>query len=506
MKILQRMGVSLGVIALLAACGQQQETGEYAEEVGDGTTAVIEEIPVTTASDVALGHFEQGLALFDVGRAVPAAEHFRLAIETDPTLVRAYVGLASSVFSAEEARAAIDQAMANLEGASDGERILVEIVQAGQDNDTDRQLALAQSLVEQYPNSPRAWIVLAGIQGARQEVADSRASFAKAAELAPDHIGPQAGLFFSNNFLEPYDFAASEKAAIRVTEIEPENPMGYSFRGDVRRALIDYEGARELYTTALDKDNTLGLAALKRGIVNTFLGNYDEARADYRIAADVDQGTNKITNANFSAFVSVYEGNPKAAIEELRDIDQASGSIEVPADQLRSVRQFTISNAATIALFSDLMNEATVAVENLTTLMRENAELTGDEDFIRQQEAAIKIWEGRLAARKGEFEAAIALAEENRDLLGGDANPRKLEAYHGLLGLVALGQGNAEDAIGHYERGNIQNPFIKYHLALAQELAGNTEKANELFQEVADYQFVSAGTALVRPAAIHKLQ
>ncbi len=48
--------------------------------------------------------------------------------------------------------------------------------------------------------------------------------------------------------------------------------------------------------------------------------------------------------------------------------------------------------------------------------------------------------------------------------------------------------------------------FIKYQLALAHDEAGNTDKARDIFQEVADYQFVSAGTALVRPAAIAKLQ
>ena len=63
-----------------------------------------------------------------------------------------------------------------------------------------------------------------------------------------------------------------------------------------------------------------------------------------------------------------------------------------------------------------------------------------------------------------------------------------------------------EAAVGHYEHGNLQNTFVKYHLALAHEAAGNTEKARELFQEVADFQFVSAGTALVRPAAIAKLK
>jgi tetratricopeptide (TPR) repeat protein len=500
LNTLERLFVAVGVALLLAGCGQQQEAGEYVEEAG-----AIAEIPATTTSEAALAHFEQGQALFDVGRAVPALDHFRLAIEEDPTFVRGYIGIANTVFSPEEARTAIAQAAANIEGASDGERILIEIVQAGQDNNTDRQLELANTLVQQYPNSPRAHIILAGVQAARLEIDEARATMARALELDPQMVAAHAGLFFSTLFQEPYDFDAAGRHASHVVELDPDNPMGYSFQGDVRRSLKDYEGARDFYSTALDKDPALGLAALKRGIVNTFLGDYDAARADYQLAADVDKGTNKITNANFSAFVHVYEGNPKAAIAELRKIDTDYSDLDIPADQMRSVRQFTMANAATIALFNELIPEAKAAVKDLTALMRENAEATGDADFTRRQEAAIRIWEARLAARSGDYETAATKAEENKALLEGDANPRKLEPYNNVNGLIALLQGNAEHAIEHYEQGNVQNPFIKYHLGLAHEAAGNADKAREIFQEVADYQFVSAGTALVRPAAMQKL-
>lgn len=501
LNTLQRSGIALGLAVVLAGCGQRQESGEYVEEVGAAA-----EIPTTTTSDAARAHYEKGQALLDVGLGARALNHFRLAVEEDPSFVRGHIGVASTVFSPEEARAAIEAALASVGDASDGERVMAQIVQAGQDNNNDLQLRLARSLVEAYPNSPRAHLTLAGIQGGRLEVAASRASLARAAELDPRSVAAQAGLFFSTMFVEPYDYEAAAQHAARVVELDPENPMGYSFGGDVRRALKDYEGARQMYSAALDRDPALGLAALKRGIVNTFLGNYDEARADYQLSSDVEKGTNKIVNANFSAYVHVYQGDPGAAIEQLRAIDAASSDVELPADQMRTVRQFTLGNAATIALYSGLIPEARSAIADLAALMRANAEATGDPDFTRQQEAAIAIFEGRLAARSGDFETASEKAEENKALLEGDANPRKLEPYHQLHGLIALERGNGVEAVAHYEQGNVQNPFIKYHLALAHEAAGNNDAASEIFQEVADYPFVNAGTALVRTAAIEKLQ
>ena len=79
-----------------------------------------------------------------------------------------------------------------------------------------------------------------------------------------------------------------------------------------------------------------------------------------------------------------------------------------------------------------------------------------------------------------------------------------MEPYHNLVGLVSLLQGNHADAIASFEKANLNSMYVKYHLGLAQEGAGNTEQAKAIFQEVAQWNFNSVGYALVRKDAMEK--
>ena len=61
-----------------------------------GSVARVQEIPITTASPSARTHFTAGEKLLDVGRPREAREHFRLAVEQDPTFAYGYLNLAAS--------------------------------------------------------------------------------------------------------------------------------------------------------------------------------------------------------------------------------------------------------------------------------------------------------------------------------------------------------------------------------------------------------------------------
>jgi tetratricopeptide (TPR) repeat protein len=133
--------------------------------------------------------------------------------------------------------------------------------------------------------------------------------------------------------------------------------------------------------------------------------------------------------------------------------------------------------------------------------MRAEAQRVGDSTYARQQDAQILLWEGQLAARKGDFAAATNKAEEYKKLVDADRNPRKLEPYHGLLGLTELRRNNYQAAVEHYRQANLNDEYTRYHLALALEGAGQTDEAKRIFQEVSNFNFNSVGFALVRADA-----
>ena len=88
-----------------------------------------------------------------------------------------------------------------------------------------------------------------------------------------------------------------------------------------------------------------------------------------------------------------------------------------------------------------------------------------------------------------------------------DTNPRKLERYNELLGLIALEQDDYESAIAHYRKANLStspgNGDVKniYMLATALYAAGRTDEANELLEQVASWNFNSVWFAMLRNEA-----
>src|SRR5206468_9199432 len=87
--------------------------------------------------------------------------------------------------SLDEFKTNLALAEQNAAGASEAERLQIQMTRKGFDNDLAGQVALGQQLVAKYPQSPRAWLALAGAQGALNENADARESMAKALELSP---------------------------------------------------------------------------------------------------------------------------------------------------------------------------------------------------------------------------------------------------------------------------------------------------------------------------------
>jgi tetratricopeptide (TPR) repeat protein len=484
-------------LVFLAACGASEEAAE--------TIPAVEEIPTTASSEKALKSIRKGQYYLDVGRREDANEHFRTVLEEDSTCVRGNLGIANSAFSVEEELEGLERASRHKGAVTEGEQLLLEIELASHENDQDRRLALAEALVKAYPTSPRAWLTLGQVLADRKEVIRSRKAIERALDLDRDMIGAHHALIASYLFSPPFAYDRAWYHVDRVLEIEPDEPMGYTHLGDVLRAKEDLEGAREAYTVALKKDADFGLAALKRAIVNTFLGNLEEARADYRLAAEVSQPSMGFNFANYGSFVHLYQGHPARAIDELMELDESVKASGIGADQVRAVRRFTLSNAATIALHHEFLHEAKDLLHELEAVIRTDVEHVDDEDYARRQEAVVRIWQGRLAARAGKYEIARKRAEEYRELRESDTDPHRLEPYHDLRGLIALLQGEYEEAILQYEQANLEEMYARFHLGLARDGAGQWEDAQEIFSDVAGYQFVEVGTALVRNEAMARI-
>jgi tetratricopeptide (TPR) repeat protein len=176
--------------------------------------------------------------------------------------------------------------------------------------------------------------------------------------------------------------------------------------------------------------------------------------------------------------------------------------MDVQADQRNGAKVFALTNAAQIALHTGLYDDASRVIGKLAATLRANAKIVGTEEFSAIQEAQIAYQEGQLAARKGDYAQAMSLAKKNSDLVAKQQNPRKMENFHDLVGLINLSQKKYGEAVAEYRKADLTNMYTKYHLALALQGAGQADEARKIFKEVGSWNFNSAGFALIRKDAL----
>lgn len=488
--------IALPLLMLIAAC-----QGERGQQITAGMDMVMI-MPVTTSSDAARSHFMLGQHALDVGRGFEAIDHFKAAVEADPTFAFAYLRLANTANSTDEFVDNAKMAAQHAGSASEAEQLQIQITQTFLNNDVEGRLRLAEQLVEVAPESPRAWQTLAGIQAGRNNMEDSRASIMKAAELSPDFAPAYAQLGNSYLFLEPRDFTKAEENFAKVVELEPDEPNSYDLLGDAFRAQNELTKARDSYTRAAELSPHNALFLQQRGHANSFLGDYDAARADYTAAMALGRGNEQANFAQWRAYVSVYAGDPEAAIVELNELASAVDGMGMPGPL--GIKIGILTDVATIALHHNNFSVAEAALDRRAELMMEQADKVGTVESRRGQEANIIYFEGQLAARMGDYGVAAEKAAEFMSVLEPSNNPRKNEPAHDLLGLVSLLQGDYNGAIGHFDAANPNNVYTQYHLALAYEGAGNSAAAMEIFESLAVNNFNFANYALIRADAIEK--
>jgi len=463
------------------------------------------QIPITTTSADARVLYDEGEYLADVGRIVQAREKFQAAAASDPSFALAYYGQSNAALSFEEFQDSLDTAMKHSEGISDGERMLIEINMSFASNDAAAGLVLAQKLVDEFPESARARIVLAGMQSNQNDNVGARASNQKALDLEPGMAAALTGLANNNLFGEPKDFAAAESWANKFIAAYPNEAKGYEILGDIKRAQNNLDAALAAYNSASQLDPTMEQAAHKRGHVNSFLGNIAEARSAYDEAIALAPPESKASYAVYKGFTNIHGGDIPAAIDELEALANAVESMGTPADQVKGFQVFALSSAAYAAMQAGMFERAEELVIRRNELNMEIAQDVGTDDARRILMANNQFFYGMIAAFQGDAEGAAEHAATIEGLVAGDDNPRKLEGAHWVLGRSALQAGDYATAVAELRQADYaNNMFVRYHLALAEEGNGNTEEANKLFNEIAIFNFNSVGFALIgKDAAAH---
>jgi tetratricopeptide (TPR) repeat protein len=461
-------------------------------------------IPLSTQSATARAEFLRGVQDLDVEHSPQMSrDHFNRAIAADPNFALGHLYAAYTSPSVDGYRNHLDEAVRLAPGATAAEQLWIRAERTGLDNDVNGQLALAQQLVQMTPADPRAYGYLAGVQLNAGRRADARASLERVTQIDPRFAPGWIQLGNSYLLTEPRDVARSEGYIRRAMTLQPNEPFVHDYMGDVYRAENKLPQARAEYTRMIELDPSSASGYGQRGHVNSFLGNFSEARSDYDRAVALADPTQKPGYAVFHAYVNVYADDPSAAEAELERIAGSVDGMNIPNAVGSKIGAYT--DIARIAMHKGHLDVAQRAVDQLRILYRQQAAMGRSDAFRRGNEANIDYWEGILAARRGDFATARSKARDMMAQVAQDQSPRKNEGAHELLGMADLLQKNYESAAGHFAEANPDDIYVAYQRALALEGAGRNAEAQQLFRRVAGWNFNGSDTALVKREAAKKL-
>ena len=477
----------LALVFTFAACSNdKKETG----------TGKITDIPVTSKSKDAIAAFQEGLALADDGSAIKARAAFSHAIEHDSALAIAYLFRGNFVRSNEEFMNDMAMAKKHLDGASDWEKMYYDYQNTFVTNDWNKRLEIAQKIVAAYPDAARAQVDLGSTYDGNNETAKARAAYQKAIDLDPKWAGGYNSLSGSYIFSDPKDPKKGEENALKVVELLPKSSNAEVLLGDCYRAQNDMEKARTAYSKAIELNTDEPTAYYKRGHVNSFLGKYDEARQDYMKGADHDDD-------NLSAMLNIantylYAGDHDMAVQTFMENASKLDGSGASKSKIAGQKLSYYDNCATACLHSGDITELKELVDLMQGPSDQVAMDIGSPEAKMSEKAAMLYWQAMAAAAEGRLDDAKAKAAEIKTTLEPVKDPTKLQRYEMAMGYINMKEKKYADAVGHFEKGNPNDIYNKYWLAMANEAAGNKDKANALYKEIAAYNFNDVGNALIR--------
>ncbi len=451
------------------------------------------EIPVTcpSSSREALQCFENGREAFEMGRINDANDQLDKAIQIDPRFASAYLYKAYAAHSDLEWRTYLGQAVINRNLVSEGEKILIDMETALSVRNGEKRLELARHLVELYPLSSRAHLILAGEYQVRKEYTKCRGLAYDAIHLDPDSPLGYRTLASSYLFNEPLDFELALKCMEKFVDLRPTEASAFMALGDVHRARLSFDRVVMAYNRAIKIDPKSAIAYAKKGYIDTYQGYFDDGRKDWAMSLNLLKENDRSNWPNNSVISYLYPGNTKFADIETSVVDLKDNTWKNGKDPLQAPEDDHYFCCTVISMKHGVYVSPFQSMNECSALQREfSKESKAPEPTLI--EANITFIQSVHALFQGDFEQATQKAEAHARLVEPYKSPRKLQVYNYLMGLINLKQEHFGKAVTYYLKSDINNSCVKYELGLAYDGLGEWEKAQEMFDQVSKCNFTTA--------------
>jgi len=466
----------------------------------------IKGIPVTTKSPMAKELLIKARDARELGDILKAQEFCRKAIVEDDHFAYAYIELAYSSNSTQTFKTNLELAYENNEYCSEAEQLLIQIGLSYFNTNWEDRLSLVNKLIDLKPESPRAWIYLAGVQTESHQIEAARRSLEKAISLDESFHYAYQQLGFSYLNWQPNDFDKAIENMNKALELVPKSGRAYINLGDALRGGSKLEMARDNYSKAIELDSENALAYLKRAHANLFLDYFASAKTDYHKAVRLADDVNLVIYSNYAAFTEIYKGEMMVAFNELNLALEKVNNLDLPESQKLGQKIFTLQNMITLCIQSEQHEKADMCLMKYSDNIKKRLEGVQSERYALGQRAGVELYKIYFLAQKGDYVKAYEKCEEVKEIYKKLDNEILMENYYGAQAYVLLKEEKYMDAILSFQKSDMNEILNKYYLGMAFEKMGEVEKAKKLFKEVAEFNFNSVEYALLRKGAMNKIK
>ena len=468
-------------IALLSACDARKSgTESGSATVTDTSAATVAEnkgaIALTTASDEARQLYLQGRALSENLRAHDGRKLYEQAAAKDPTFAMAHYQLATNSATAKDFFDHLKEAVALSDKVTDGERLMIQALEAGGNANPSKALELQQELVAKYPNDERAHFLLGNGWFGQQEYAKAIEQYTEATRINPKFSPAYNSMGYAYRPLEKY--ADAEVAFKKYIELIPNDPNPYDSYAELLMKTGRFDESIAQYRKALEVDPHFTNSRVGIATNLMYQGKHAEGA---KMMDELYQAARDDGDRRFALFakgvILVDAGKTDAALKEIEKEYALDAKLHDPANMSGDAQLLgdILLNAGRTDAAAKRYWQALDVIEksSLSDEVKQDTKLAGHYNL------------ARVALAKGDLAKAKSEATAYQDGATARKNSFRVRQSHELLGTIALREKRYDEALTHLGEANQQNPQVVYWTALAWQGKGDMGKAKELAAKAA---------------------
>ena len=430
------------------------------------------DVTVTSASADAIKEFEKGRDLVDHARGPEGIDHFKKAIELDPSFAQAHAYLGMLTPGAPGADE-IAKAISLSKTVPDTEKQFIASFQANRDGDRAKTIELLDTVLQGAPAAWRVDIQLANFANNNRDPAQAIAHAEHALKSKPDVAIGYNVLAYAHAQKREWDPAIA--AAKKQIELMPGEPNPIDTLGEIQLQAGKLADAESSFSAAFKAQPKFSIANQGIALARAYRGDFkgaNDAIEQWKAAANPNEKLDAMID---SAWLAFADNKLPQALAALDAIDKDPAAKDVPAFAASALDRAHILAQA---------GKGADAAKWYATAQQRAATLSGGAKKGIERGARIGVL--RLAALTGkpaaDTDKLVAAVDDEAK-----ADPNNLDMQHvasAVRGYVAWAKKDMKTAVAELSKCERNELYCRWDLATAQRKAGDTAGAEATEQQL----------------------